>query len=62
MQGQESEIDISLVLYIPILIYIVQSYIVQLDVRAAFDRVSRSAWSLIQIEIYWCRWQFAVHL
>ena len=27
---------------------------------AAFDGVSK--WSLIQIEIFWCRWQCVVHL
>ena len=37
-----------------------ESYIVQLDFSAAFDRVGPL--SLIQIEIYWCRWQCAVHL
>ena len=39
-----------------------ESYIVQLDFSAAFDKVSHSALSLIQSEIYWCRWQCAVHL
>ena len=39
---------------------VMESYIVQLDFNAAFN--SQSQWSLIQIEIYWCRWQCAVHL
>ena len=38
-----------------------ESYIVQLDFSAAFDK-SESQWFLIQIEVYWCRWQCAVDL
>ena len=34
-----------------------ESYIDQLDFRAAFDRMC-----LLFIQVYWCRWQCAVHL
>ena len=46
-----------------------ESYIIQLDFSAAFDGVSYSALLFndfqcfsIQIEIYCCKWQCAVHL